>query len=69
MFAGSRRSVRMSRPSRTRSDGSLPPASAAKVGKKSIVEVIVSLEVVAGILPGHQAMQGTRRPPCQVSIL
>jgi len=55
-----------SRPSITGSAGSLPPATATKVGKRSMVPATASLALLGAILPGHQAIVGTRTPPSHV---
>lgn len=46
--------------------GSSAPASFASVGSRSMFMAGVSTTVPPGILPGQQAMNGTRTPPSKV---
>ncbi len=46
--------------------GQLPAGQSTKVGSMSIMPVISSVAVPAGILPGHQAIVGSRMPPSHV---
>ena len=59
----------MSLPSITRSAGGWPPANFTRVGSTSISLITASQEAPGAILPGHQAMVGSRTPPSQVEVL
>ena len=59
----------MSLPSILRSAGTSPPASFTSVGSTSISLIGASQAVPAAILPGHQAIVGSRMPPSQVRAL
>src|SRR4051794_34415700 len=56
----------MSWPSILLSVGVLPPASFTNVGRKSMLPTTASQALLAAILPGHQAIVGSRTPPSQV---
>src|SRR5690348_10729438 len=59
----------MSLPSMRRSAGTDPPASFTNVGSTSRLAVTASQVAPAGILPGHQAIVGSRMPPSNVLAL
>ena len=59
----------MSRPSIVRSPGSSPPAAATIVGKMSIEASTAPDTWPGGILPGHRAIAGTRKPPSKLDPL
>lgn len=50
-------------PSMMRSAGNAVPVRAAQVGSRSMVVQISSEVLLAGMVPGHQAMVGSRMPP------